>query len=66
MEVDNVQINGPMDIKLPGYADPIKFGLMYNFAYKLFESDGEVVVSTTMPETMLGDVAVAVHPDDPT
>lgn len=27
--------------------------------------DGEVAVSTTRPETMLGDVAVAVHPDDP-
>lgn len=27
--------------------------------------DGEVSVSTTRPETMLGDVAVAVHPDDP-
>lgn len=27
--------------------------------------DGEVSVSTTRPETMLGDVAVAVHPHDP-
>lgn len=27
--------------------------------------DGEVAVSTTRPETMLGDVAVAVHPEDP-
>ena len=27
--------------------------------------DGEVCVSTTRPETMLGDVAIAVHPDDP-
>lgn len=27
--------------------------------------DTEVVVSTTRPETMLGDVAIAVHPDDP-
>lgn len=29
------------------------------------KSDSEVAVSTTRPETMLGDVAVAVHPDDP-
>ena len=28
-------------------------------------TDGEVAVSTTRPETMLGDVAIAVHPDDP-
>jgi len=27
--------------------------------------DGEVVVATTRLETMLGDVAVAVHPEDP-
>lgn len=27
--------------------------------------EGEVAVSTTRPETMLGDVAIAVHPDDP-
>ena len=26
---------------------------------------GEVVVATTRPETMLGDTAVAVHPEDP-
>jgi valyl-tRNA synthetase len=29
------------------------------------ESAGEIVVATTRPETMLGDTAVAVHPDDP-
>uniref|UniRef100_A0A3Q2YLS8 valine--tRNA ligase n=1 Tax=Hippocampus comes TaxID=109280 RepID=A0A3Q2YLS8_HIPCM len=29
------------------------------------EHCGEIMVSTTRPETMLGDVAVAVHPDDP-
>ena len=28
-------------------------------------SDEELVVATTRPETMLGDSAVAVHPDDP-
>jgi valyl-tRNA synthetase len=27
--------------------------------------EGEIVVATTRPETMLGDTAVAVHPDDP-
>lgn len=32
---------------------------------KAFIVEGEVAVSTTRPETMLGDVAIAVHPDDP-
>ncbi|TRY60213.1 hypothetical protein DNTS_026363 [Danionella cerebrum] len=31
----------------------------------LSAENGEVAVSTTRPETMLGDVAIAVHPDDP-
>ncbi|MFW6087151.1 MAG: valine--tRNA ligase, partial [Myxococcota bacterium] len=39
-------------------------GEMFDFAYKVADSDDEVVVSTTRPETMLGDTAVAVHPDD--
>ena len=39
-------------------------GEMFEFAYPM-EGGGEIVVSTTRPETMLGDTAVAVHPDDP-
>ncbi len=38
-------------------------GSMWDFAYPL-EGGGEIVVSTTRPETMLGDTAIAVHPDD--
>ena len=38
-------------------------GGMWDFAYPV-EGGGEVVVSTSRPETMLGDTAVAVHPDD--
>ncbi len=40
-------------------------GKFYSIAYPLKEGKGEVVVATTRPETMLGDTAVAVHPDDP-
>src|SRR5450432_3297481 len=40
-------------------------GELYEFAYPLADGAGEVVVATTRPETMLGDTAVAVHPDDP-
>jgi valyl-tRNA synthetase len=39
-------------------------GEMFEFAYKVDGSDEEIVVATTRPETMLGDTAVAVHPDD--
>lgn len=36
---------------------------MWSFAYEI-EGGGEIVVATTRPETMLGDTAVVVHPDD--
>ncbi len=38
-------------------------GNMWDFAYPLVDG-GEIIVSTTRPETMLGDTAIAVHPDD--
>jgi valyl-tRNA synthetase len=40
-------------------------GELYEFGYPLADGSGELVVATTRPETMLGDTAVAVHPDDP-
>ena len=39
-------------------------GELFDFAYKLEDESGEVIVSTTRPETMLGDTALAVHPED--
>jgi valyl-tRNA synthetase len=39
-------------------------GQYWRFAYPLEDGSGEIVVATTRPETMLGDTAVAVHPDD--
>ncbi|WP_101674622.1 valine--tRNA ligase [Alloalcanivorax mobilis] len=40
-------------------------GHMWHFRYPLSDGSGHLVVATTRPETMLGDTAVAVHPDDP-
>jgi valyl-tRNA synthetase len=39
-------------------------GEIFEFAYPIDGAEGEIVVATTRPETMLGDTAVAVHPDD--
>ncbi|WP_369927113.1 valine--tRNA ligase [Xanthomonas sp. NCPPB 2632] len=39
-------------------------GSMWSIRYPLADGSGELVVATTRPETMLGDSAVAVHPDD--
>ncbi len=40
-------------------------GKLYYIRYPLADGQGHIVVATTRPETMLGDTAVAVHPDDP-
>src|SRR5688572_14062505 len=40
-------------------------GELYEFAYPMADGSGEIIVATTRPETMLGDTAIAVHPDDP-
>lgn len=37
---------------------------LYRIAYPTLDRVGEIIVATTRPETLLGDVAVAVHPDD--
>ena len=37
---------------------------MWKIAYPTLDKIGEIIIATTRPETMLGDVAVAVHPDD--
>ena len=39
-------------------------GHMWHMRYPLADGSGSIVVATTRPETMLGDTAVAVHPDD--
>jgi len=39
-------------------------GKLWNIAYPFKDGSGEIVVATTRPETMLGDTAVAVHPED--
>ncbi len=41
-----------------------KDGKLYHLRYPLADGDGELIIATTRPETMLGDTAVAVHPDD--
>ncbi|EDV96210.1 valine--tRNA ligase [Drosophila grimshawi] len=72
IEVDTVEIKEPTEVTVPGYEQTVLFGRIFDFAYRIVDgetqADGtpeEIVVSTTRPETILGDVAVAVHPSDP-
>ena len=40
-------------------------GKLYHFRYPFADGSGFITIATTRPETMLGDTAVAAHPDDP-
>ena len=52
-----------------GYADievdhRVEKGSLWKIAYPVIDHVAEIVVATTRPETLLGDTAIAVHPDD--
>uniref|UniRef100_A0A8C5QQ96 Valine--tRNA ligase n=1 Tax=Leptobrachium leishanense TaxID=445787 RepID=A0A8C5QQ96_9ANUR len=64
IEVDKKELTGRTLLPVPGYKEGVEFGVLVSFAYKVQGTDEEVVVATTRVETMLGDTAVAVHPQD--
>ncbi|ODN06420.1 Valine--tRNA ligase [Orchesella cincta] len=64
IEVDKVELTGRTLLSVPGYKEKVEFGVITSFAYKI-DDETEIVVATTRPETMLGDTAIAVHPEDP-
>uniref|UniRef100_A0A671SVV4 Valine--tRNA ligase n=1 Tax=Sinocyclocheilus anshuiensis TaxID=1608454 RepID=A0A671SVV4_9TELE len=64
IEVDKKELAGRTLLPVPGYKEKVEFGVLVSFSYRVEGSDEEVVVATTRIETMLGDTAVAVHPND--
>lgn len=64
IEVDKVELTGRTMVKVPSYEKPVEFGVLVSFAYPVCDSDDHIVVATTRVETMLGDTAIAVNPDD--
>eukprot|EP00592_Proboscia_alata_P007361 CAMPEP_0194354082 /NCGR_PEP_ID=MMETSP0174-20130528/2268_1 /TAXON_ID=216777 /ORGANISM="Proboscia alata, Strain PI-D3" /LENGTH=1086 /DNA_ID=CAMNT_0039122851 /DNA_START=57 /DNA_END=3317 /DNA_ORIENTATION=- len=72
IEVDHVDLEGRTFLNVKTHignpADPkgrYEFGVLTSFAYPIENSEEKLVVATTRLETMLGDTAVAIHPDDP-
>ncbi|XP_063986483.1 valine--tRNA ligase, mitochondrial-like [Diachasmimorpha longicaudata] len=64
MEVELLEVSKRTEILLPGYQRKIPFGEMVEVAFQVKNSDEEVVIATTRVESMLGDAALAVHPED--
>lgn len=64
LEVDNIDLKGQTFLSVPDYDEKVEFGVIVSFAYPIEGSDEKITVATTRPETMLGDTAIAVHPED--
>ena len=79
LEVDNKELKGRTKLKVPGYDKMIEFGVLTYFKYPIAKGDDShssstspdrfkgyefIEIATTRPETMLGDTAIAVHPED--
>ncbi|XP_011864369.1 PREDICTED: valine--tRNA ligase, mitochondrial-like isoform X1 [Vollenhovia emeryi] len=64
IEVEDFVVNGKTRLQLPGYNTKITFGQLIKLAYPIKDSKEELIVATTRPETIFGDVAIAVHPND--
>lgn len=71
IEVDYIELEGRTFLEVKTHKgnpkDPsgrYEFGTLTSFAYPVEGSDEKIVVATTRLETMLGDTAVAVHPED--
>ncbi len=64
LEVDHEDITGRTLKSLPGTDLKVEVGVLVHFKYKVKGEEEFLEVATTRLETMLGDVAVAVHPED--
>lgn len=64
LEVESKDLPGRTLLDVPGYDRKVEFGVMVFFRYQVHDSEEFLEIGTTRLETMLGDTAVAVHPDD--
>lgn len=59
-----MDIDKKTKLHVPGYERMVEFGVLHKFAYELEDKSDRIIVATTRLETMFGDTAVAVHPND--
>jgi len=71
IEVDYIELEGRTFLEVKSHKGnkndkngKYEFGVLTSFAYPVEDSDEKLIVATTRLETMLGDTAVAIHPED--
>lgn len=63
IEVDWINVEGKKSIQFVNN-QIMTVGVLYNFSFKIQNSNEEIVIATTRPYTIPGDVAIAVNPND--
>lgn len=68
IEVTHLEIEKQTFLSVPNYEEKVEFGVLHKFAYPIVDPDPngpkEIIVATTRIETMLGDTAIVVNPND--
>lgn len=65
VEIEKIIIEDPPKrINIPNYDNPISMGYMWYFRFYFQDKNKYIDIATTRPETMLGDEAFCVHPED--
>ncbi|KAJ1853645.1 hypothetical protein LPJ76_004623 [Coemansia sp. RSA 638] len=68
IEVDKLPTEGQLMLKVPGSKSRVEFGVLHSVEFQVVDPPAggplSVCVETTRPETMLGDVALAIHSSD--
>uniref|UniRef100_A0A0G4HI03 valine--tRNA ligase n=1 Tax=Chromera velia CCMP2878 TaxID=1169474 RepID=A0A0G4HI03_9ALVE len=64
VEVSTEEVRPRSKVKIPGFDKEVEVGVLVHFLYRVKGTDETLEVATTRIETMLGDTAVAVHPED--
>jgi valyl-tRNA synthetase len=72
IEVESESVSGRTSLRVPGYSQPVEFGVLHHIAFPVVDAAGvpvhgaaPLVVATTRPETLPADIAVALHPANP-
>lgn len=64
IEIEWRKFYKPTLVSVPGYDKPVEYGIIYTVSYPIEGSNEKISFATTRIETLSGDVAIAVNPND--
>lgn len=64
IEIEWRKFYKPTLVHVPGHGNPVEYGVIYTVAYPIEGTNETIAFATTRIETLCGDVAIAVNPND--